>query len=38
MCNLKKIKSATYLLPHEGGRRMQGLVIATEALVGEADM
>lgn len=38
MSNLKLIKPATYLLPQEGGMRVPGLVIATEALLNEMDI
>lgn len=38
MSNLKKIASATYELPREGGMRVPGLVIATEALLNDEGM
>lgn len=38
MFNLQKIKPATYLLPKEGGMRVPGLIIATDALLNEGDM
>ena len=38
MSNLKQIGPATYLLPQEGGMRVPGLIIATEALLKEIEI
>lgn len=38
MSNLKKIGPATYELPKEGGMRVPGLIIATEALLEQIEM
>lgn len=38
MFNLQKIGPATYLLPKEGGMRVPGLVIATEALLQDMEI
>lgn len=38
MYNLSKIKPATYLLPKEGGMRVPGLIIATEALLSDIEI
>lgn len=38
MFKLEKIKPATYLLPKEGGMRVPGIIIATPALLDEAEI
>lgn len=38
MSNWQQIAPATYLLPQEGGMRVPGLIIATEALLKEIDI